>query len=633
MNYIKTIDGLRGLSVLAVIFFHMNIPGFQGGFIGVDIFFVISGFLITSIILKEKKLEIFSLKDFYERRARRLLPSLFIVIFFTILISPFILLPGELKDFGESLIATSFFSSNIFFWREAGYFENPAHFKLLLHTWSLAIEEQFYILFPIFLLSCWRLGLKNLNIFFILSLCATLSFTLANLIQPYFSVANFYLLPTRAWELIAGVLIAFYLQSSFHQNFDLRASNTLNNFLSIVGLLLIIISILLFNANTPHPGLFTSVPIFGAVLLLLFVMPGSFMEKILGSKIMVHFGLLSYSLYLWHWPLNIFFERLEDHNPIPINVLVLVTTYFFALLTWSTAEKYFRNKKNFSSKQILSFSLIGVSFFLFVSPFYTHSSIMSFKYPYANEQLLRSNDEFSDYVISRSSKILEMPFNVGDTRKKILIIGDSYASDMLNAAHEGGFGEDFQYRIHYIGGTCGALFLKDYSVLSPFVTKNCQQNRLNKIPYGEIATDKSLDLIQSADYIWLASSWKPWVLNFLGDSIQNLSENTEGEIIVFGRKDFGPIDLPKVLSIPSHQRAKIFYDQFHPDFKSLLAVNKKLKKISSGKKFIDFFALNCSNTIDCKMCDHDGLLISYDGNHLTKEGASYFGEKIKPLLW
>ena len=209
MTYRKEIDGLRSLAVLPVIFYHAGFSFFSGGFIGVDVFFVISGYLITSLILKEKKEETFSLLNFYERRARRILPALFFVMICCIPFAWIWTLPAEFKDFAQSILATSLFSSNIFFWQGTDYFGGGnVDLKILLHTWSLAVEEQYYLIFPVFIMLTWRLGLKFLVYFFLTF--TVLSLGLSHYGSSHFPVANFYLLPSRAWELLLGVLAALY---------------------------------------------------------------------------------------------------------------------------------------------------------------------------------------------------------------------------------------------------------------------------------------------------------------------------------------------------------------------------------------------------------------------------------------
>ena len=209
MKYRKDIDGLRAMAVLPVVFFHAGFSFFNTGFLGVDIFFVISGFLITSLILKDISLNKFSLFNFYERRARRILPALILICIISIPVSWIILFPSDLSDFGKSLFTTITFSSNFLFWQDAGYFDIESELKPMLHTWSLSVEEQFYILYPLFLILFWKIGYKKIIIF--LTIIFITSFIVSNWASIYKPDANFYLLPTRGWEILAGAIAAFFL--------------------------------------------------------------------------------------------------------------------------------------------------------------------------------------------------------------------------------------------------------------------------------------------------------------------------------------------------------------------------------------------------------------------------------------
>jgi len=212
MNYRREIDGIRALAVIPVIFFHAGFSLFSGGYVGVDVFFVISGYLITGIVMAEVTRGTFSIADFYERRIRRILPALFLVVVVCVPVAFLVLLPADLKEFGQSLIAVATFSSNVFFWSQSGYFHGAAELKPLLHTWSLAVEEQFYVLFPLLLLFMWRWGRKwTVAILLTLAVASLLLAEWGALNKP---IATFFLLPTRAWELLLGSLVAFYIGRS-----------------------------------------------------------------------------------------------------------------------------------------------------------------------------------------------------------------------------------------------------------------------------------------------------------------------------------------------------------------------------------------------------------------------------------
>ncbi|MEE9397930.1 MAG: acyltransferase [Methylococcales bacterium] len=308
MQYRKEIDGLRAVAVLPVIFFHSGLFGITGGYIGVDIFFVISGYLITTIILDEIEKNNFSIINFYERRARRILPALSIVLIFTTIAS-FVLMPADLlKSYSQSLVSVAIFSSNVFFYLSSGYFSTASDEKPLLHTWSLAVEEQYYLFFPVMLSMLWRVGKKRLA-YFILSLSVV-----SLLLSQYLSIkqfvdANFYLIFSRAWELFAGSLIAF---SGLH-NYSIKKS--FREILGFSGLGLIIYSTIYFNKNTPFPSFYTLVPVIGTVLIIAFSDKNTSIGKFLSNKLFVSIGLISYSLYLWHQPLFAFLRMKTVGEP------------------------------------------------------------------------------------------------------------------------------------------------------------------------------------------------------------------------------------------------------------------------------------------------------------------------------
>ena len=362
MKYRAEIDGLRALAVLPVILFHAGFEWFSGGFVGVDVFFVISGYLITTIIISEMAESKFSIVNFYERRARRILPALFFVMAACLPFAWLWLTPTDLKDFGQSLTAVSIFSSNILFWWESGYFDTAAELKPLLHTWSLAVEEQYYILFPVFLMLTWRLGIKTililLSIVFLISLGVAVWGT-QYATHPKIISGAFFLLPTRGWELLIGVFVAFYLNYNSHLK-----SHTINQALSLLGLLMIIYSIIAFDKTTPFPSLYALIPTIGTGLLILCAVSKTYVHKLLSLKFIVGIGLISYSAYLWHQPLLAFARHRSSLEISDFLVIILcVSSLLLAYFSWRYVEAPFRNKQIFPKKNIFLFSITGILFF------------------------------------------------------------------------------------------------------------------------------------------------------------------------------------------------------------------------------------------------------------------------------
>ena len=360
MQYRKEIDGLRAVAVLPVIFFHGGLFGVTGGYVGVDIFFVISGYLITSIILEEIEDNRFSILNFYERRARRILPALSVVLVLTT-IAAFILMPANLlKSYSQSLVSVTTFSSNVFFYLTSGYFSTASDEKPLLHTWSLAVEEQYYIFFPVLLSALWFIGKKNLTL--LISLLSISSILLAQYLSEKQAVdANFYLIFSRAWELFAGSLLAI---TSIHQ---FSTSKSHKDVLGGIGLALIIYSILFFNKQTPFPSVYTLVPVIGTVLIIAFSDSSTVIGKFLANKLFVSIGLISYSLYLWHQPLFAFLRMKTIGKPSEALIIsAIVATFILSVLSFKYIETPFRNRKTFTRKRIFQFSAASIGVFLLI---------------------------------------------------------------------------------------------------------------------------------------------------------------------------------------------------------------------------------------------------------------------------
>jgi peptidoglycan/LPS O-acetylase OafA/YrhL len=332
ISYRPEIDGLRSIAVLPVILFHAGFEVFSGGFVGVDVFFVISGYLITAIILKEQEEGRFSLLGFYDRRARRILPALFFVVLCSIPFAWGLMTPPELENFGKSLVAIAVFASNILFWRESGYFSTAAEEKPMLHTWSLAVEEQYYMLFPLFVMAFWGMGRKKLAL--VTAGLAVASLILAEAGWRYFPRANFYLAPTRVWELLAGSLAAFALFG--------RAPKP-NEALAGLGLLLIIGSILVFDHHTPFPSLWALAPVGGSVLIVLYATPETLVGRLLSTRVLVGIGLISYSAYLWHQPLFAFARLGQVATPLVMLGLAILSLAL-AAFSWRFIEQPFRKR-------------------------------------------------------------------------------------------------------------------------------------------------------------------------------------------------------------------------------------------------------------------------------------------------
>ena len=354
MKYRREIDGLRALAVIPVIFFHAGFSLFSGGFVGVDIFFVISGYLITSILINEINSDKFSIINFYERRARRILPALFLVMLVSAPFAWFWLIPADMLDFAQSYSAISVFSSNLLFWKESGYFDVATELKPMLHTWSLAVEEQFYVILPLLLSVLWRFGLNACVT--VLTVFAVSSLLLAHWSSSNAPSAAFYLLPFRWWELALGSLTAFFMYRSTGSGLGLK----LRQLLCYFGVVLIAISLFSFDKHTPFPSFYTLLPVVGTCLIILFCTSDTHIGKVLGSRLLVAIGLVSYSAYLWHQPVFALLKQRFDGELNAFHALSLVLlTFTLAYISWRFVEQPFRNKQRIGRAAIFSMALLG----------------------------------------------------------------------------------------------------------------------------------------------------------------------------------------------------------------------------------------------------------------------------------
>ena len=434
MSYRKEIDGLRAFAIIPVIFFHAGLQSFSGGFVGVDVFFVVSGYLIATLVITELSKHTFSLSHFYVRRVRRILPALFIMMLTCLPFAWIFLLPNDMKEFSQSMVSVIMFLSNLLFWIKSGYFDTSTELKPLIHTWSLSIEEQFYILFPIVCLAIFKFS-KN-NFFLIFSLIAIIGlFTAQHIITNYPSMA-FYGLPTRGWEIICGVLVAWVLHST---NFLILKSFLLNQILSLIGFGLVLFSIITFNLNTPHPSFYSLIPVFGTVLLIIFTCENTYVFKIFTNKYISGIGLLSYSLYLWHQPIFAFtkYRLLEELSIYHVSLIVFIS-FIFAYFSYRIIESPFRDFEKISNK--ILFSSIGtIAMIIFIIGLIGHRTDgfidrdppdhLSKNFYHDLQTETGFNGMNGNHCITDIAKFCKVH---NGTKTNILMIGDSHSGDFSN---------------------------------------------------------------------------------------------------------------------------------------------------------------------------------------------------------
>lgn len=443
MKYRAEIDGLRALAVVPVILFHAGFELFSGGYVGVDVFFVISGYLITTILIEDIESNRFSIANFYERRARRILPALFFVMLVCIPFAWMWMLPSQMRDFSQSLVAVSLFASNILFWTQSGYFDPAAEDKPLLHTWSLAVEEQYYLLFPIFLILVWRIG-KN-KAFGMIVVMAAISLLLSEWGWRNKENGNFFLAPTRAWELLAGTLAAFIVQKRGVQK---------SNFLALLGLAAIVFSIFAYDENTPFPSLYALVPVMGVVLLVLYGKKETIAARLLSNKAMIGIGLISYSAYLWHQPLFAFARIKSVDEPSHLLMALLVSSSIaLAYFSWKFIETPFRNKGKINVTKIFVSSSAGLILAISIGVIGIINSGFPSRYEYTgigvtgNKQLTdyferkteSCSDDFSDVDNFNSC------LTTNNQYTDVIIVGDSHALHLMPGLIESNSNLNFKF--------------------------------------------------------------------------------------------------------------------------------------------------------------------------------------------
>lgn len=368
IRYRPEIDGLRALAVLPVMLYHAALPGFSGGYVGVDVFFVISGYLISGIILSDLDKDRFSILNFYERRIRRILPALFVTLLISTIIAWLVFLPRDFKEYAQSLVATVSFTSNFLLMRDSGYFDSANEFRPLLHSWSLAIEEQYYIFFPPLIALLWRWARAWMGT--ILLVVLLISFAWSIHLSATTPAHAYYGLGARIWELLIGVHITLMWRAAGQAGQArplARLSDMGADLLCGVGLALIAYAVVAFDAQTAFPGPFAALPAIGTALILLAARPGGAVHRLLSARPLVGIGLISYSAYLFHQPALAFLRYLRLEDPtMAMRVAILVFVLVLAWLSWRFVEAPFRHRDWPGRRRLFSGAALTAMLFLSV---------------------------------------------------------------------------------------------------------------------------------------------------------------------------------------------------------------------------------------------------------------------------
>jgi peptidoglycan/LPS O-acetylase OafA/YrhL len=604
-SYRPDIDGLRAVAVLAVVFFHAKVAGVSGGYVGVDVFFVISGYLITSLIAGEMRQGQFSIVQFYERRARRIFPALFAVFAASTIAGSVILLPEELAEMGESLIAATLFVSNIFFWTKEGYFATQAEAAPLIHTWSLAVEEQFYVFFPILLLLVARFGNRSRVAIIALALAGSL-------LLSVWGVANsptgaFYLAPPRAWELLLGALLALGAPPPVGGRLAREAASS-------VGIVLILWSVFRFTQATPFPGANAVIPCAGAAMII-WAGHGEarpLVNRLLSLKPVVFVGLVSYSLYLWHWPALVFARHylFRDLSTLE-SAAIIGVSFLAAILAWRFVERPVRDRKGpIGRRMVIGGSAVAMALLVATGamtvlargwperfPGYADVAVGPTDFDYAGTCFLLPEQSHADW---RGDGCF-----LDTTRgpSNLLLWGDSFAASLLPGLETNG--DSLRYRVmEYTQAGC-------FPVFAIAIRRD--------VPHCRDFNDRLIEVVWRYD-IKAVMLFAFWQFAFEhGLELDDL-QNTLMELRRQGVKVFLVGHSP----VFGHKVRYIFYKSHGDDLARPLAgkeVNDDLARISAaaGAVFLDPYDALCAADF-CRIHDGVGYLFR-DYGHLSVHGA------------
>ena len=625
-KYRAEIDGLRGIAVLAVVFYHAKFDFsifnykfqiFPGGFFGVDIFFVISGFLITKVIINNFDNNNFKFSNFYERRIRRIIPALFFIVLSSFLLGWLLLTPDDYKNFSKSSLYLLFFTSNLWFFLNGSYLDGPSELMPLLHTWSLSVEEQFYIFFPALLIFLYKIN----KYYIFLSILILISFLFSIFGSYKFFDLNFYFIISRIWELLIGS-ITFFLSRFLISK---KISRINYNFILMVSLFFLFFSIIFFDDKIKHPSYFTLIPVLSVALIILFSKDGTIVINFLKSKILVYLGLISYSFYLWHFPLLAFnrvksapLSNFDKFETLLLSVFLSILTYFFI-------EKPFRNFKIIKTK--LFFSIIIISFFTI----FTLSNLViitkGFPQRYSKELVGIINYDatlekkrFKDYCFVERKDIKKInPFKnckdkISFEKKNIILWGDSLAAHLIPGLKEV-LDNNFN------------LIVRASAGCPPIIDDNTLCQSINNKVYNELKSNEF-------DYLIISGSWEKHNLGQLDKSLSKLKKTNIKNIILVGPSYKWSKPLKNLIikyyrinrTVPyqlGDKRIEYFF-KLDDDFKEI-SLKHNIKYISPMISFCSEEKLKCKTKVN----EENNILTHWDENHYTKEASKYLIRKYK----
>lgn len=610
-HYRPEIDGMRALAVLIILLFHAGFDWASGGYIGVDVFFVISGYLITQYIVRDIENKQFSFSLFYIRRIKRLFPALFATLLLTFVCAFFVFSPSDLERLGGSIQYAALSISNFFFWQESGYFNEGSEIKPLLHMWSLAVEEQFYFIWPAIIVFVLLLFTRLALVLFLI-VASIISLCLNSYYLTDHASTVFFHLPFRIFEFSIGALCFFYPISKWH-------NTILKNIMTITGMFLIGFPVLFFDHNTTFPGFNALMPCIGTALII--VSGQSFIARhFLSHKFMVKIGLISYSVYLIHWPLMVFYKYLIF---IEINLIeqigLIVASLLLGFLMWKFIERPFRYTKNPDSKVkfwlkfiILIGSVLGIGYFSQINKGWPNRYPQEFfmSSQERNQNRDRYWEEFTDIIKNKKTE-----------NKNVIVMGNSHAVDLVYAFIENGA------KLNYTFFNTWFKCFNFGTAIQKQDRKQCDQKR---IKYFKDPAWKSTQAI------YLHDNWAVLDISDLKARLQEIRTLSKAPITVFGPKMTYTKPVPSI--VLSHMRMASLnqYSQKFSEFDYLNKVNIYAKKLIEESNipnlsYVDVLTVQCGmNKDNCEIIsEENNEFLYFDKDHFTVQGAKEFGHKLK----
>ena len=613
--YRPEIDGIRAVAILAVIFFHYNIYPFSGGYLGVDVFLVISGYLITSFIIP-KLSNNFNFSEFFFRRIKRLLPTYYVTLLLSLIFAYYLFSPDDLNKFAKSSINSILFLSNFYFWANSGYWDE-SNTNPLLHTWTLSLEWQFYFFISIFLFIGWRFCKKKLNLLILILFCISLFLSVLYIGRD----VSFFLIPFRLFEFLIGSYIFIHKNNAkiFYKN----------NFLSFFGLLLIIFSFIYFDSFSNIPGYLSLIPCLGTAILL--YQDSSYVHQILSNKKIVYIGLISYSLYLLHWPIIIFYNSFNIIElKLEIKILLLVFTIFLSILNYEIIEKKIRKSifKFVSVQSVLLFLVLPI-IILILNFFIINKNGIPERFPKEKTKFLTLFKNENETRINYLSKNIDLKFDK-NYQTKILVLGDSHGRDLFMALKQN-INRNYSIDIEYLQFSHWCFEKNKFRNIFFFLERI--KKRIKKCDDEKLKFIDNSNLLKEADIIILSSSWYKGIDTYIEDIYLYLNKFSKAKIIVSSKTIFFPKMTSLLIKMDTDKMNEINQLAYKIKYKEQDLINSKLEK---KLKKINVTFLNKSDLIcndqskTCKIFNNSNkqFYIFNDGSHWTLEGAKYYGKKI-----